>query len=122
MYRRLFIEAGLASEDFQMRVKMPVVLPKETGWGRHIYHLYQIRVQKRDELMSFLKTHGVGTEVYYPVPLHLQACFKELGYQPGSLPNAERAAEETLALPIYPELSEEQMRKVFDTISAFFKA
>jgi dTDP-4-amino-4,6-dideoxygalactose transaminase len=121
IYRKLFLEAGLASEDPQKRNVMPVILPKKTGWGRHIYHLYQTRVQRRDELISYLKAQHIGSEVYYPVPLHLQVCFKELGYQVGSLPNAERAVLETLALPIYPELSEEQMRRVVEVVVAFYK-
>jgi dTDP-4-amino-4,6-dideoxygalactose transaminase len=100
---------------------MPVILPKETGWGRHIYHLYQTRVQRRGELIAYLKAHNVGSEVYYPVPLHLQACFAELGYQTGNMPNAECAAEGTLALPIYPELKEGQLQYVVDTIKAFYK-
>ncbi len=121
LYRRLFIEVELASEDPQRRLQMPVVLPKESDWGWHIYHLYQVRLQPRTALMAHLKAHGVLTEIYYPVPLHLQACFKGLGYQTGSMPNAERAAIETLALPVYPELTEEQIRKVVDSFASFFK-
>jgi dTDP-4-amino-4,6-dideoxygalactose transaminase len=121
LYRRLFIEAGLASEDLQRRTTMPVILPKETGWGWHIYHLYQTRVQRRNELMAYLKAHNVGSEIYYPVPLHLQACFKDLGYTAGNLPNAERAAEETLALPIYPELKEEQLQHVVLVMKEFYQ-
>lgn len=120
-YRRLFNEAGLASEDPQRRSQMPVILPKETGWGSHIYHLYQARVQRRNELMAYLKERQVGSEIYYPVPLHLQACFKDLGYAAGTLPNAESAAEETLALPIYPELTEEQIQHVVDAMKAFYQ-
>lgn len=120
LYRKLFMDAGLASEDLIQRTSMPVVLPRETSWGRHIYHLYQTRVQKRDELMAYLKAYQVGSEIYYPVPLHLQVCFRELGYQIGSLPNAECAAAQTLALPIYPELSEEQIQKVVDLTAKFF--
>ncbi|MGA2489738.1 MAG: DegT/DnrJ/EryC1/StrS family aminotransferase [Anaerolineales bacterium] len=119
-YRQLFLESGLASEDPEFRSGMPVVLPKETGWGRHIYHLYQVRVQQRPAVINYLRAHGVGTEIYYPVPLHLQACFNELGYRIGSMPKAERAASETLALPIYPELTEEQIRKVVDSLASFF--
>jgi dTDP-4-amino-4,6-dideoxygalactose transaminase len=120
-YKLLFLDSGLACEDSAQQQDMPVAMPVDAGWGRHIYHLYQIRVQRRDELMNHLKSRGVGTEVYYPVPLHLQACFKELGYQPGSLPNAERAAQETLALPIYPELSEKQMHYVVQMIRLFYQ-
>lgn len=120
-YRRLFIEAGLASEDSQHRSEYPIILPKESGWGSHIYHLYQIRVQHRTELMAYLKAHNVDSEIYYPLPLHLQACFTELGYQTGSMPNAKGAANETLALPIHSELSEMQIRKVVDTLTDFFK-
>ena len=120
LYRRLFMEAGLVSEEPQHRSEYPVILPKETGWGRHIYHLYQTRVQHRTELMDYLKAHNVGSEIYYPLSLHLQACFSELGYQTGSMPNAERAALETLALPIYPELNEAQIGRVVQVIKAFY--
>ena len=120
-YRKLFLESGLASEDPQQRNTMPVILPKETGWGRHIFHLYQTRVQKREALIAHLKSNQIGSEVYYPVPLHLQECFKELGCKPGDLPNAERAAQETLALPIYPELSEAQIERVVEVIKRFCK-
>lgn len=120
LYRRLFIEAGLASEDPQARSGLPIILPRELGTGRHIYHLFQTRVQQRNELMAYLKQNHVGSEVYYPVPLHLQACFTELGYSVGSMPKAEQAAAETLALPIYPELKEEQIQKVVDSVKAFY--
>jgi dTDP-4-amino-4,6-dideoxygalactose transaminase len=120
LYRKFFIEAGLASDDPQRRLHMPVILPKETGWGRHIYHLYQTRVQRRNELMAYLKANQVGSETYYPVPLHLQACFKDLGYEAGDLPNAERAAEETLALPVYPELRDERIGRVVNVIQGFY--
>lgn len=120
LYHRLFIEAGLASEDPQHRSEFPVILPQESGWGRHIYHLYQTRVQHRTELMAYLKEHHVGSEIYYPLPLHLQACFTELGYQTGSMPNAERAALETMALPIYPELNQAQIERVVQVIKAFY--
>ena len=121
LYRRLFMEAKLAGEDARVRSILPVVLPKETDWGRHIYHLYQVRVQRRPALMEYLKVHGIGSEIYYPVPLHLQECFKELGHHLGDMPNSERAALETLALPIYPELSEVQIRYVVQTIQAFYQ-
>ncbi len=121
LYRKLFIEAGLAEEIPQQANPFPITLPKDMNWGRHIYHLFQLRVKGRDELMNFLKMHQVGSEIYYPVPLHLQECFKDLGYRPGSLPNAEKAAMETLSLPIYPELNEGQITYVIQVIKQFYQ-
>ncbi len=86
---------------------------------RHIYNQYVIRVPKRDELKTFLGERGVGCEVYYPVPLHLQKCFASLGHKTGDMPNSEAAALETVALPIYPELTEEQIRYVANTVREF---
>jgi len=87
---------------------------------RHIFHQYVVRVpEHRDALVEHLKAHGVGVKIYYPVPLHLQECFRYLGYEPGALPEAERAARETLALPIYPELRLEQQQYVVDVIHRF---
>lgn len=121
LYRQFFLESGLASETTGLHEQKPVILPQETGWGRHIYHLYQVRVQNRAGLMSHLKANQIGSEIYYPVPLHLQACFEGMGYARGDCPNAERAAEETLALPIYPELSEAQISRVVRVIADFYK-
>lgn len=86
---------------------------------RHIYNQYVIRVPNRDECRQFLKDRGIGCEVYYPVPLHLQKCFAHLGHKPGDMPHAEAAAAETLALPIYPELTEDQLRHVATTVREF---
>lgn len=86
----------------------------------HIFNQYVIRVPRRDELRRYLKAHGIGSEVYYPVPLHLQQCFHHLGYKEGAYPEAERAAKETLALPIYPEITEAQRALVVRTVRDFF--
>ncbi len=110
-YRQLFKAAGLEDR---------VILPAEVQ-SRHIYNQFVVRVSgRRDALKDFLGQQGIGTEVYYPVPLHLQACFADLGYGRGDFPEAERAAEETLALPIYPELTQEQLSYVVASIKAFF--
>jgi dTDP-4-amino-4,6-dideoxygalactose transaminase len=88
--------------------------------ARHIFHQYVVRVpEHRDALLEHLRAHGVGVKIYYPVPLHMQECFRYLGYEAGALPEAERAARETLALPIYPELRLEQQRYVVDVIGRF---
>jgi dTDP-4-amino-4,6-dideoxygalactose transaminase len=100
-YRQLFAEAGT-----------PIELPWDAGYGRHIYNQFVIRSNRRDELMAHLKAQQIGTEVYYPVAMHLQECFADTGYHLGDFPNSESAARETLALPIYPELTEEMLATV----------
>jgi dTDP-4-amino-4,6-dideoxygalactose transaminase len=89
--------------------------------NRHIYNQYVIKVPKRDELRDFLAQEGIGTDVYYPLPLHLQECYQELGYGSGDFPHAEKAARETLALPIYPELTPKQQEYVVSKIEEFFR-
>lgn len=112
VYGRLFTQYGLTD-----RLKLPV--EKE---GRHIYNQYVVRVERdRDALRQFLSESEIGTEVYYPVPLHLQACFSFLNHRKGDLPEAERAAAQTLALPVYPELTLSQQEYVVDRIGAFLK-
>jgi dTDP-4-amino-4,6-dideoxygalactose transaminase len=121
-YRRLFKDAGLAADSNEPspgddRVAMPLDL----GYGRHIYNQFVIRSAHRDALMRHLKSVSIGTEVYYPVPLHLQECFAGLGYREGDLPHSERAAQETLALPIYPELTPEMQHSVVQAIEQFYR-
>lgn len=112
-YRKLFTDAGLTEE---------ITLPFERENCRHIYNQYVIRMpNRRDELRAFLAENEVGTDVYYPVPLHLQECFEYVGYKRGDLPESERAAVETLAIPIYPELRPEQQQFVVETIAKFFR-
>jgi dTDP-4-amino-4,6-dideoxygalactose transaminase len=108
-YRALFKEAGLAG-----CVGLPGDVPG------HIYNQFVVRVPNRDQLQRFLKGRGVGTEVYYPLPLHLQDCFQTLGYKPGDFPLAEQAAREALALPVYPELTAGQQQYVVDQIREFY--
>jgi dTDP-4-amino-4,6-dideoxygalactose transaminase len=110
-YRELFKTAGLTDV-----VQLP--LEKE---NRHIYNQFVISLkEKRDDLRRFLGDAGIGTEVYYPVPLHLQDCFSGLDYKKGDFPTAEHAALHTLALPIYPELSDDQIEYVVEKIKAFY--
>jgi dTDP-4-amino-4,6-dideoxygalactose transaminase len=88
----------------------------------HVYHQFVIRAPRRDALRSYLTDRQIESEVYYPLPLHLQPCFASLGYRPGSLPRAEQAAKEVLALPIHPDLSDDQIDFVSDTIAAFYRS
>jgi dTDP-4-amino-4,6-dideoxygalactose transaminase len=97
-----------------------VVTPVELEGNYHVFHQYTIRVDKRDELQQFLKDQGVATMVYYPLPLHIQPVFKELGYKEGDLPIAEKAASEALSLPMFPELKIEQQEYVVAKIAEFF--
>ena len=112
-YEQLFTQAGLIDQ---------VLIPKEQPGNYHVYNQYVIRVSRRDELRKFLAKEAVGTEVYYPIPLHLQPCLKHLGHCPGDFPEAERAAQESLALPVYPELTQDQQAYVVEKIKAFYQA
>jgi dTDP-4-amino-4,6-dideoxygalactose transaminase len=112
-YELMFLDAGLTEQ-----VEAPYVRSN----ARHIFHQFVIRVRdgRRDALRAHLRDHGVGTDVYYPVPLHLQECFAYLDYKEGDFPIAEAAAKETLALPVYPELTDEQQDYVVEAIAKFF--
>jgi dTDP-4-amino-4,6-dideoxygalactose transaminase len=117
-YDKMFVASGLTK--IGANAPAPVTLLKTLPKAHHIYHQYVIRVQRRDALRAFLKERGVGSEVYYPVPLHLQKCFSYLGYGQGELPEAEQAALDVLALPIFPELEEFEQRHVVESIAEFF--
>jgi dTDP-4-amino-4,6-dideoxygalactose transaminase len=112
IYRRLFAESGLASI-----IGMPVAADAR----QHIYNQFVIRCDDRDALIRHLDSQGIGTEVYYPLPLHLQECFADLGYRAGDFIESERAADQTLALPIYPELTEDMQRVVVGAIGTFYQ-
>jgi len=98
-----------------------LVLPKTVA-ERHIFNQYIVRTSRRDQLKTALQDKGVSTEIYYPVPMHLQECFASLGYKPGAFPLSESAAQETLALPIYPELTDAQAAYVVDAVKSFFQS
>ena len=116
-YHALFHSAGLVETG-----PYPihgVVLPQEVRSTRHVWHQYVIRTNRRDGLRQFLTERKIGSEIYYPVPLHLQTALENLGYQEGSFPQAERAAREVLALPIFPELREDEQQTVVSAIAEF---
>lgn len=112
-YERLFAEAGLSDN---------VVTPKKVGDRRHVWNQYVIRVLggKRCELRAHLTEHNIGTDIYYPLGLHQQECFSYLGYKPEDLPETLKAGSEVLALPIYPELTEEEQIYLVEKVKAFF--
>jgi dTDP-4-amino-4,6-dideoxygalactose transaminase len=97
-----------------------VVLPVTDPRATHVFHQYVVRVARRDGLREHLASKGIGSEVYYPVPLHLQPALRELGYKRGDFPEAERAANEVLALPIYPELRDDEQECVTDAMREFY--
>ena len=113
-----FYDAAFAAAGLGDKVTTPYAVP---GY-RHIYNQYVVRVQQRDALRKHLADAGIGSEVYYPVPLHQQKCFEYLGYQTGELPESEKAAAETVALPIFPELEQAQLQYVVDSIAGFYRA
>jgi dTDP-4-amino-4,6-dideoxygalactose transaminase len=116
-YDQLFRDAGLTTPS---STDDGIVLPFTDPRATHVFHQYVIRAPRRDALRDHLTAQGIGSEVFYPVPLHLQAALKDLGYQSGDFPHAERAASEVLALPIYPELRDDEQRAVVDAIRSFY--
>jgi dTDP-4-amino-4,6-dideoxygalactose transaminase len=113
-----FYDAAFARAGLGGKVRTP---PPAAKGSRHIYNQYCIRVERRDELRAWLGKHDVGAEIYYPLALHMQQCFAYLGHKPEDFPESLRATQESLALPIYPELSELQLQYVVDTLAAFFR-
>ncbi len=127
LYTKLFVEAGLSEETGRLEYddKNKVLLPKavyqsDSLKNYHIYNQFVIRVEKRDELRAFITEKNIGNEIYYPVPFHLQECFSDLGYKKGDFPIAEMCADTSIALPIYPELKDEQITYVVEMIKEFF--
>lgn len=115
-YDRLLADAGLIGKTSNS----PVHLLQTSPHAFHVFHQYVIRAERRDELRKFLGDRKIGTEVYYPIPLHLQPCFAYLGYDVGDLPESERASREVLALPMFPELTEAEQKCVVEAIAEFY--
>jgi dTDP-4-amino-4,6-dideoxygalactose transaminase len=120
-YHGMFAKAGLVQADaLAVNQQAPIALLASLPEAHHIYHQFVVRALRRDELRTFLTERGLGSEIYYPVPLHLQECFAYLGYRAGDLPESERAAREVLALPIFPELREDEQQRVVGAIAEFY--
>ena len=118
-YGELFERSGLVHQG---RVRLPVPVYRESGARHyHIYNQFVLRVDRRDALVAYLKQNDIGAEIYYPVPFHLQECFGYLGHKEGDFPESERAAKETIALPIFPELTMQQQSEVVEAVRAFYR-
>jgi dTDP-4-amino-4,6-dideoxygalactose transaminase len=115
-YDHLFHAANLAADNVREGIVLPITDPR----AGHVFHQYVIRAPRRDELRQYLSDLKIGSEIYYPVPLHLQTSLAHLGYKQGDFPISEAAANEVLALPMYPELREDEQQTVVDTIAAFY--
>jgi len=119
-YDRLFADAGLTSNAGAALSTSPVGVLARDPRAKHVFHQYVIRAQRRDELRKFLADRKIGSEIYYPLPLHLQPAFSYLGLKSGDMPASERAALEVLALPMFPELTDAEIRRVVESISDFY--
>ena len=118
-YETLFKQSGLVQKG---KVKLPEPVYRNAGTKHyHIYNQFVIRVEQRDALMAYLKQKDIGSEIYYPVPFHMQECFRYLGYKEGDFPESERAAQETLAIPIYPELASAQQAEVVEAMVSYYQ-
>jgi dTDP-4-amino-4,6-dideoxygalactose transaminase len=122
-YHGMFAATGLVKPEAQsVNRQAPIALLASLPGAHHIYHQFVVRALDRDRLRSFLTERGIASEIYYPVPLHLQECFAYLGYRAGDLPESERAATEVLALPIFPELEEHEQQRVVAAIAEFYSS
>jgi len=118
LYEKLFKEAGMLEKGL---ISLPERIYKDCPIAHyHIYNQFIIRARKRDNLKGFLAENEIGNDIYYPIPFHMQECFKNLGYNKGDFPESQKAAQETLALPIYPELNEEMQEYVVNKIRKFY--
>ena len=116
-YDQLFRETNLTAESAAKGIVLPITDPR----AGHVFHQYVIHASRRDELREYLAERKIGSEIYYPVPLHLQTSLASLGYKQGDFPVSEAAAHEVLALPMYPELREDEQQTVVDTIAGFYR-
>jgi dTDP-4-amino-4,6-dideoxygalactose transaminase len=116
LYDQLFRAVGLAADSTKEGIVLPITDPR----AGHVFHQYVIRAPRRDALRQYLTDHQIGSEIYYPLPLHLQPSLASLGYKKGDFPVSEAAAEEVLALPMYPELREDEQQTVVEAISTFY--
>lgn len=121
-YRAMFKEKGLDPKQVRPSAAQPFTMPQEVSGGRHIYNQFSIRSANRDGLKKALTAAGIGNEIYYPQPMHLQACFASWGGKVGQFPEAEAAANESLAIPIYPELTEAMQAEVVDAVWKFHRS
>ncbi|MEQ8961618.1 MAG: DegT/DnrJ/EryC1/StrS family aminotransferase, partial [Coleofasciculus sp. C2-GNP5-27] len=100
---------------------LPVKVPMQAPGAKAVYHLYVVQVERRDACLAYLRDNGVMVQVHYPAPVHFQPCYRNLGYKKGDLPVAEAACGRILSLPMYPELTDNQIRTVVETLKAFFE-
>jgi dTDP-4-amino-4,6-dideoxygalactose transaminase len=119
-YDQLFADSGLTSNSMANENSVPVRILSRSPLAKHVFHQYVIRAQRRDDLRKFLAERKIGSEIYYPLPLHMQAAFSYLGLKAGDMPVSEQAAQEVLALPMFPELTEAEIGRVVESIAEFY--
>jgi len=111
----------VAKRYHELLADTPLQLPREADYAESVYHLYVVRHPRRDDLKKHLEAQKIGCALHYPLPLHLQKCYASLGYHAGDFPVTEKASRECLSLPIYPELTDDQIQRVAAAIKDFFK-